>query len=127
MFFHKHLSSSRNTRLFMVCCGILFGAIIPVYSSLFFGATAFTPLYATGCAAVGLSVGFFCHQIFKQSLKLQLERRWHDLNRLTGEQEGLAPLYGGETIEQLLECNAALMNRATAMFENVSRASADIS
>jgi methyl-accepting chemotaxis protein len=127
MFFHKCLSSPRNTRLFMICCGILIGAIIPGYTSLFFGAKAFTPLYSIGCVAAGLSIGFFCHQIFKQSLKLHLEHSWHDLNRLTGEQEGLAPLYGGETIEQLLECNAALMNRAIEMSENLSGLSADIS
>ena len=127
MLSHKHLSSPRNTRLFMVCFGILIGAIIPVYSWLFFGTKAFTPLYAFGCIAAGLSAGFFCHRMFKQSLKFHLERQWHDLNRLTGEQGSFPPLHGRETIEQLLEGNATLMNRAIVLLENLSGRSADIS
>jgi methyl-accepting chemotaxis protein len=127
MFFRKHLSSLRSTHIFMVCFGLLIGAIFPFYSWLFFGAAAFAPLYAIGCVTAGFIVGTFCYQIIKETLKLYVERQWLALARITGEEAAKAALGAGDELQQLIECNDTLMNRVFMMVENISRLTSDIS
>jgi methyl-accepting chemotaxis protein len=127
MFFRKYLSSLRSTYIFMVCFGLLIGAIFPFYSWLFFGTKAFAPLYAFGCITAGFIVGSFCYQIIKEALKLYVEQQWLALSRITGEEAALVALGKEDELQQLMECNKALMNRVFDMVETVTRLAADIS
>jgi methyl-accepting chemotaxis protein len=127
MFFRKYLSSLRSTYIFMVCFGLLMGIIFPFYSWLFFGAKAFAPLYVLGCLAAGFTVGTFCYQIIKEALKLYVEQQLHILGKITGDTSAKAVTGNADELQQLMECNEALMNRVLAMVENVSRLAADIS
>jgi len=127
MFFRSYLSSLRSTYIFMVCFGLLIGAIFPFYSWLFFGAAAFSPLYAVGCLTAGFIVGTFCYYIIKEALKLYVERQWVGLTRITGEEAAKAALGAGDELQQLIECNDTLMNRVYLMVGNVSRLATDIS
>ncbi|MCM2359563.1 MAG: methyl-accepting chemotaxis protein [Geobacteraceae bacterium] len=127
MYFRKYLSSLRSTYIFMVCFGLLIGALFPFYSWLFFGARAFAPLYAIGCVTAGFIVGTFCYFIIKEALKLYVERQWHALTRITGEEAARAAVGTGDELQQLIECNDTLLNRVFVMVENVSRLAADIS
>lgn len=127
MFFRKYLSSLRSTYIFMVCFGLLIGAIFPFYSWLFFGAGAFSPLYAIGCVTAGFIVGTFCYQIIKEALKLYVERQWLALSRITGEEAARAAIGDGDELQQLMECNDTLMKKVSLMVENVSSLAADIS
>jgi len=70
MYFRKYLSSLRSTYIFMVCFGLLIGAIFPFYSWLFFGASAFAPRYAIGCVTASFIVGSCCYYIMREALKL---------------------------------------------------------
>lgn len=127
MFFRKYLSSLRSTYIFMVCFGLLIGAIFPFYSWLFFGAKAFAPLYVFGCVAAGFIVGTFCYQIIKETLKVYVERQWLALSRITGEEAAEVALGKEDELQQLIDCNETLMNRVFVMVENVSHLAADIS
>src|SRR6266568_5145859 len=108
MYIRKYLSSLRSTYIFMVCFGLLIGAIFPFYSWLFFGALAFAPLYAFGCVTAGFIVGTFCYYIIKEALKLYVERQWLALSRITGEKAAKAAIGGGDELQQLIECNETL-------------------
>ncbi|HEY6874067.1 MAG TPA: methyl-accepting chemotaxis protein [Geobacteraceae bacterium] len=127
MFFRTYLSSLRSTHIFMVCFGLLIGAVFPFYSWLFFGAAAFAPLYAIGCVTAGFVVGTFCYYIIKEALKLYVERQWRALARITGEEAARAAMGEGDELQQLIDCNETLMNKVFLMVENVSRLAADIS
>ncbi|QWV94252.1 methyl-accepting chemotaxis protein [Geomonas oryzisoli] len=126
MFFKKYLSSLRSTYIFMVCFGLLMGVVFPFYSWLFFGAKAFAPLYALGCLAAGFIVGTFCYHIIKEALRLYIEQQLKILGRITGETSTLSQSGTGDELQQLMECNEALMNRVLVMVENVSKLAADI-
>src|SRR6266702_1707394 len=127
MIFRKYLSSLRSTYIFMVCFGVLIGAIFPFYSWLFFGPSAFAPLYAFGCVTAGFIVGTFCYYIIKEALKLYVERQWLALCKITGKEAAKAALGDGDELQQLIECNDTLMNRVFVMVENISRLTSDIS
>jgi len=127
MFFRKYLSSLRSTYIFMVCFGLLIGAVFPFYSWLFFGAKAFAPLYVFGCIAAGFIVGSFCYMVIKEALRLYVEQQLKTLGKITGETSSLVALGNEDELQQLMECNEALMNRVLVMVENVSRLAADIS
>ena len=127
MIFRKYLSSLRSTYIFMVCFGLLIGAIFPFYSWLFFGSSAFAPLYAFGCVTAGFIVGTFCYYIIKEALKLYVERQWLALCKITGKEAAKAALGDGDELQQLIECNDTLMNRVFVMVENISRLTSDIS
>ncbi|GFO55406.1 hypothetical protein GMSM_24130 [Geomonas sp. Red276] len=126
MFLRKYLSTLRGTYLFMVCFGLLMGVIFPFYSWLFFGTRAFSPLYAFGCVAAGLTVGTFCYRVIREALKMYVERQLSVLQAITGEGINLTA-GGGDELQQLMECNEALMNKVLVMVDNVSRLTADIS
>lgn len=123
----KYLSSLRSTYIFMVCFGLLIGAVFPFYSWLFFGAKAFAPFYAIGCVTAGFIVGTVCYYIIKEALKLYVERQWHALVRITGEAAAEATIGNGDELQQLIECNDTLMNKVFAMVANISGLAADIS
>ncbi|HBA89640.1 MAG TPA: methyl-accepting chemotaxis protein [Geobacter sp.] len=127
MFFRKYLSSLRSTYIFMVCFGLLIGAIFPFYSWLFFGAKAFAPLYVFGCIAAGFIVGSFCYQIIKEALRLYVAQQLQLLSKITGETSDQLELGNEDELQRLMECNAALMNRVLVMVDNVSRLAAEIS
>lgn len=127
MFFRKYLSSLRSTYIFMVCFGLLMGVVFPFYSWLFFGGKAFAPLYVFGCIAAGFIVGSFCYQIIKEALRLYVERQLQTLYKITNDASAKVDLGKGDELQQLMECNEALMNRVLVMVENVSRLAADIS
>jgi methyl-accepting chemotaxis protein len=127
MFFRKYLSSLRSTYIFMVCFGLLMGAVFPFYSWLFFGGKAFSPLYVFGCIAAGFIVGSFCYQIIKEALRLYVEQQLRILGKITNGASTQTELGKGDELTQLMECNEALMNRVLVMVENVSRLAADIS
>ena len=127
MFFRKYLSSLRSTYIFMVCFGLLIGAIFPFYSWLFFGKEAFAPLYVFGCVSAGFIVGSFCYQIIKEALRLYVEQQLKILGKITGDTSSKVSIGKGDELKQLMECNEALMNRVLVMVENVSRLAADIS
>ena len=127
MYFSKYLSSLRSTYIFMVCFGLLIGAIFPFYSWLFFGTRAFAPLYVFGCVAAGFIVGTFCYQVIKEALKLYVEKQWLALSRITGEKVAEASQGKQDELQLLMECNTTLMNKVFMMVENVSRLAADIS
>src|ERR1700687_6088846 len=101
MIFRKYLASLRSTYIFMVCFGLLIGAIFPFYSWLFFGASAFAPLYAFGCVTAGFIVGTFCYYIIKEALKLYVERQWLALARITGEETAKAALGRGDWVQRV--------------------------
>src|ERR1700686_20609 len=99
MIFRKYLASLRSTYIFMICFGLLIGAIFPFYSWLFFGASAFTPLYVIGCVPAGFIVGPFCYYIIKGALKLYVERQWLALCKITGEETAKAALGTGDELQ----------------------------
>ncbi|TGU71024.1 methyl-accepting chemotaxis protein [Geomonas terrae] len=127
MFFRKYLSSLRSTYIFMVCFGLLMGAVFPFYSSIFFGRKAFAPLYAFGCLAAGFIVGTFCYHIIKEALRLYVEQQLKTLVMITGEASVGEATGTGDELHRLIECNEALMQRVLVMVENVTRLAADIS
>lgn len=127
MFFRKYLSSLRSTYIFMVCFGLLIGAVFPFYSWLFFGTAAFAPLYAIGCVTAGFIVGTFCYYVIKEALKLYVERQWLALSRITGEETARAAMGEGDELQQLIDSNETLLNKVLLMVENISRLAADIS
>ncbi len=119
MFANRYLSSLRATSFFMVGCGLLMGAMFPLYSSIFFGKRAFTPLYVIGCLAAGFLVGVFCYAIIRQVLKIHVQRQWQTLSRFAGE--GAAPLASGrDELRALMECHDALLERVFAMADRTS-------
>lgn len=127
MFFRKYLSSLRSTYIFMVCFGLLIGAIFPFYSWLFFGTEAFAPLYGFGCLVAGFTVGNFCYLIIRETLRLYVEQQAKILVQIAGETTVQESLDAGDELKRLMDCNEALMNRVLHMVENVSRLAADIS
>lgn len=127
MFFRKYLSSLRSTYIFMVCFGLLIGAIFPFYSWIFFGTKAFSPLYVFGCIAAGFIVGTFCYHIIKEALRLYVEQQLKILGRITGDTAVESAGGKADELQQVMECNEALMNRVLIMVDNVSKLAADIS
>lgn len=127
MYFSKYLSSLRSTYIFMVCFGLLIGAVFPFYSWLFFGTKAFAPLYVFGCIAAGFIVGTFCYQIIKETLRVYVEQQLKTLGKITGDNSAKVATGRGDELKQLMDGNETLMNRVLVMVENVSRLAADIS
>lgn len=126
MFFRKYLSSLRSTYFFMLCFGLLMGGLFPFYSYIFFGSKAFTFLYVIGCLTAGVLVGTFCYYIIKQVMKIYLERQWHVLSRIAGEEETRALAKGEDELKLLLECYDLLMGKVLAMVGNVTALIRDI-
>lgn len=126
MLLRKYLSSLRGTYIFMVCFGLLMGVVFPFYSWLFFGSKAFSPLYACGCLVAGFTVGTFCYRVIREALKMYVERQLAALRVITGEGAAALTMGGGDELQQLMECNEALMSKVLIMVENVSRLTADI-
>jgi methyl-accepting chemotaxis protein len=115
MLLDRYLSSLRSTYLFMACCGLAMGIVFPFYSALFFGAGAFTPLYALGCLVAGFLVGTSCYLVIRQALKLQLQRQWRALARLSGD-AGPATVDGkGDELQRLSDCYDRALERVFAM------------
>ncbi len=119
MFANRYFSSLRATSFFMVGCGLLMGAMFPLYSAIFFGTRAFTPLYAIGCLAAGFFVGIFCYAIIRQVLKVHVQAQWRTLTRIAGA-DVAPPVAGGDELRALMECHDTLLERVFAMASRTS-------
>jgi methyl-accepting chemotaxis protein len=126
MLLRKYLSSLKSTYFFMIAFGLLIGGIFPFYSYLFFGAKAFSPLYAMGCLTAGFLVGSFCFYIIKQVMRFYLESQWQTLSKITGSSDGTQQLLGGDELQRLLDGYDRLMSSVLAMVDNVSSLIIDI-
>jgi len=78
----RALSSLKGTYLFMIAFGLFMGVVFPFYSSLFFGVSAFTPLYVAGCLVAGFSVGIFCFLVIKRVLSNSIEQQYDALGAI---------------------------------------------
>jgi len=84
MFIKRYLQTLRTTRLFMIGFGLAMGIVFPFYSAVFFGVSAFHPLYAVGCVIAGLLVGLFSFWCIRQVLSNNLENQCNELTSLVG-------------------------------------------
>jgi len=84
MFINRYLQTLRTTRLFMIGFGLAMGFVFPFYSAVFFGASAFNPLYAVGCVIAGLLVGLFSYWCIRQVLSNNLANQCNELTSLIG-------------------------------------------
>lgn len=125
MFANRYFSSLRATSFFMVGCGLLMGLMFPLYSAIFFGTKAFTPLYVVGCLAAGFFVGIFCYAIIRKVLKVHVQAQWETLSRFMGE-EAIPPARGQDELRALMECHDTLLERVFAMATRTSSHVTDI-
>lgn len=125
MLLKRYLSSLKSTYYFMICFGLLTGALFPFYSSIFFGTGAFSPLYVIGCLAAGFMVGAFCYYIIKQVLRFYLEHQWETLSRIA-ERKMVTEGQKGDELQLLLDGYDTLMNSVLTMVRNVSGLIGDI-
>jgi methyl-accepting chemotaxis protein len=116
----RYFSSLRSTFYFMICFGLLTGALFPFYSAIFFGRAAFSPLYVIGCLAAGFLVGSFCYYIIKQVMRSYLERQWQTVSRIAGHGRARGTERAGDELQLLLNGYDQLMNSVLAMVEQVS-------
>jgi methyl-accepting chemotaxis protein len=126
MFANRFFSSLRATSFFMVGCGLLMGAMFPLYSAIFFGKTAFTPLYVIGCLGAGFLVGIFCFVIIRGVLKTHVEAQWQTLRRFAGEEAAPSGRKRDE-LQALMECHDTLLERVFAMAGRTSSRVTEIS
>jgi len=118
--FRFYLSSLRNTMIFMISFGLFMGVVFPFYSAIFFGKSAFNPLYIAGCLLAGLTVGTFCSFVIKQALKLQLQRQLETVSRLYLDEDLNDMKRGGDELESLQACQDRVINRVITMVANVT-------
>lgn len=120
MFFRRYLTSLKSTYIFMVCFGLLMGVVFPLFSFLFFGTRAFTPLYAIGCLVAGFAVGTFCFYIIKQVLRLHLERQHDAILAFSTQGEDELSVSDGDELEAFMAYHDMIMGRILSMAGNVS-------
>lgn len=116
----RYFSSLKSTFYFMICFGLLTGALFPFYSAIFFGRSAFSPLYMIGCLTAGVMVGSFCYWIIKQVMRFYLEHQWQTVSRIARDSTAFGANRKGDELQLLLDCYDTLMNSVLAMVEQVS-------
>jgi methyl-accepting chemotaxis protein len=121
--FKKYLSSLRNIRIFMLAFGILMGVLFPFYSAIFFGSSAFNPLYSAGCMIAGLLVGLFCSTIIKQALQIQLHSQLDSLSRLSVHDPSECQKVADDELESLRICHSQFIDRVVTMVRNITEIS----
>lgn len=118
--FRFYLSSLRYTMIFMISFGLFIGLVFPFYSAIFFGKSAFNPLYIAGCLLAGLIVGTFCSFVIKQALKFQLQRQFETLSSLYLDEDLSDIREVGDELESLQACQDRVINRVITMVANVT-------
>lgn len=116
----RYFSSLKGTFFFMICFGLLTGALFPFYSAMFFGRAAFSPLYIMGCLTAGVIVGSFCYWIIKQVMRTYVERQWQAMQRISRSAGTGGTVRQGDELQLLLNGYELLMNSVLAMVEQVS-------
>lgn len=111
----------------MICFGLLMGIVFPFYSAIFFGSSAFNPLYVAGCLTAGLLVGCFSYFCIKQVLKNYLEKQLAILSNLAdGADVSIALKSGKDEMHVLMEYHEGLISRVLSMIDNLTSLTAEI-
>lgn len=125
--FRKYFSSLKSTYIFMICFGLLMGVVFPFYSALFFGSSAFNPLYVAGCLTAGLLVGSFSYFCIKQVLKNYLEKQLATLSDIADVSEvSKAFKSGKDEMQVLMDYHEGLINRVLGMIDALTVITSEI-
>lgn len=125
--FRKYFSSLKHTYFFMICFGLLMGVVFPFYSAIFFGSSAFSPLYIAGCLTAGLLVGSFSYFCIKQVLKNYLEKQLSSLSKIADASEISRAVHTGkDEMHVLMSYHEGLIHRVLDMLDNLTELTAEI-